>query len=144
MDRRVAKAQASIRQAFRGASTRVNPASPVSLVQADGLMKRADSSRRDVPALWVFQRSAAGTMAIFLPVGGKTSHCILIGSEHAASRIKTLASGEVAIYTAEGDSIVMKNGHLIEINTQSLQINASTSVQMNTPLLKVTGRRCAG
>jgi phage baseplate assembly protein V len=81
----------------------------------------------------------AGTEAVVLPIGGNSSQGIIIATEHAQYRIKDLAAGEVAIYTDEGDSIVLKRGHLIEVTTQTLKINATTKVEMNTPLLQVNG-----
>jgi phage gp45-like len=86
-------------------------------------------------------------MAVVLPVGGKTAHGIVIATEHATYRLKGLESGEVALYTDEGDSIILKRGRLIEVTTETLKINAtnhvemnSPRVQLNTPLVKTTGR----
>jgi phage baseplate assembly protein V len=81
-------------------------------------------------------------MAVILPVGGKTSHGIVIATEHGSYRLKALAPGEVALYTDEGAKIVMKRGRLIEtdcdvfkVNCQTWEVNASASATFNTPAL---------
>lgn len=63
-------------------------------------------------------------------------------TEHGTYRMKGLKTGEVAIYTDEGDSIVLKRGRLIEvttqtlrINTQVMEVNASSKIDLNTPMV---------
>lgn len=65
-------------------------------------------------------------------VGGNRDHGIVIAVDDRRYRLKGLAKGEVALYTDEGDKIVLKRGRVIEMT-------AGTKVRMVTPLLEVTG-----
>ena len=73
-----------------------------------------------------------GAEAIFLSLGGDRDHGIVITADDRRYRVKGLQGGEVAIYTDEGDKIVLKRGNVIEIT-------AATKIRMVTPLLEVTG-----
>lgn len=137
IDKRINRALGRIRQAFRGVINTVNTAPGVSLLQVSGMAGETAQDNELFQDYGYTSVCPAGTQAIVLPIGGKTSQGVIIATEHAAYRVKGLKSGEVAIYTAEGDSIILKNGHLIEVSTQTLKINATTKVEMNTPLLQV-------
>ncbi len=65
--------------------------------------------------------------------GGDRSHGILIAVDNRTYRLKGLQGGEVAVYTDEGDSIILKRDHHIEVKTQQLTIHATGAVQINTP-----------
>lgn len=82
-------------------------------------------------------KAGAEVLAAFLD--GDRSHGVVIVAADRRYRIQNLQAGEVAIYTDEGDSIVLKRGRLVEVTTHTLKINASTKVEMITPLLQVTG-----
>lgn len=55
-------------------------------------------------------------------------------------RLKALAEGEVAIYTDEGDKIHFKRGRIIDIDTATLNIRASSAVNIDTPTLTQSGQ----
>ena len=81
----------------------------------------------------------AGAEAVAVCVGGKRDHAVVIAVEDRRYRIKNLESGEVAVYTDQGDKMVFKRGGTIEVT-------ASTKVMLLTPLvecstdLKVSGK----
>jgi phage baseplate assembly protein V len=132
IDRRINKALGHLRLAFRSVLTRLDTGGPVQLAQADGL---AGEQLQDNELMQHYGFTSAplpGTMAVVLPIGGKTAHGILIATEHASYRLKGLESGEVALYTDEGDSIVLRRGRLIEVTTQTLQIDASEAVEITS------------
>lgn len=81
-------------------------------------------------------RPLAGAEGILLK---QDNNIILIASDDRRYRV-TLAKGEVALYTDEGDHIHMKRGRLVEINTRELKIMASQKVTMDTPLVETTGQ----
>lgn len=81
----------------------------------------------------------AGAEAVVVSVGGNRDHSIVIAVDDRRYRLKALAAGEVAIYSDEGDSIILKRGNKVEVNTSTMTINASTEVVMETPVLKVSG-----
>ncbi|MNN01759.1 Bacteriophage Mu Gp45 protein [compost metagenome] len=79
-----------------------------------------------------------GAEVIVIPIGGQTSHGVVVATADGRYRLK-VAEGEVALYTDEGDYIHMKRGHLIEVNTKTLTIKASSMVTLDTPLVSATG-----
>ena len=128
----------SIRQAFRGKLTLTQSGEPIQRVQVQGL---ADETLQDIEQLQQFgftSHAPAHTDVIVIPLGGDTSHGIVIASEHGSFRVKNLQSGEVAVYDQSGSSIVLKRGKLIEINCDNLVINASQKVQINSPLTETS------
>jgi phage baseplate assembly protein V len=93
--------------------------------------------------------------AIVIFPGGDRSAGVIVALDDRGSRMTGLAAGEVAVYTHEGDSIVLKINNEIEITTRRLVINAEETVEINaqqdvtittptrvlvtTPLLRVEG-----
>lgn len=139
IDARIDRALGRIRLAFRAVINLVNASAHVQFVQGDGFATEKLRDNELFQHYGYTSNTPPGTMAIVLPIGGKTAHGIVIATEHATYRLKNLKSGEVALYTDEGDSIVLKRGRLIEVTTETLKINASTRVEMITPLVKTTG-----
>ncbi len=139
IDRRIRHFLGGIRLGFRGVITLVKAAGHVQLVQMDGLAGEQLQDNELFQHYGYTSNPPAGTMAIVLPIGGRTAHGIIVATEHGGYRLKNLASGEVALYSDEGDSIVLRRGRLIEVTTQTLRINASDRVEMNTPLVTTTG-----
>lgn len=82
-------------------------------------------------------KAGAESLAIFL--GGDRSHGVVIACADRRYRLKGLDSGEVAIYDDQGQSIVLKRGKIMEINTDALVINAATKVQINSPQVLTSG-----
>ena len=113
IDARIARAMGQVRKAFRAVITRVNTAPAVCLVQVDGL---ASEALRDVEMFQHFGLTSAppaGTMAMVLPIGGKTAHGVVVATEHAAFRIADLGDGEVAVYDAHGHSVELRQGGIV-------------------------------
>jgi len=142
LDARIRRHLSGIRQAFRGIITQVDSTGPVQLVQGEGLSGEQLQAEELFQHYGYTSNPPDGTMKVVQPIGGKTAHSIIIATEHASYRIKSLATGEVAIYTDEGDSIILKRGHLIEVttqtfrlNTQVMEVNASTKIDFNTPMV---------
>ena len=125
-----------IRQAFRGVLHLVKSADNIQKVQASGL---ADETLQDVELMQQFGFTSvppANTQAVILPIGGQTTHGIVIATENGSFRVKNLQGGEVAVYDESGSSIVLKNGRLIEIDCDVLKINAATKVDISSPLVE--------
>lgn len=73
----------------------------------------------------------------------KGNNIIMIASDDRRYRIE-LESGEVAIYTDEGDFIHFKRGKLLHVNTGSkLLIDATNDVEINTKQVKVSASESA-
>lgn len=125
-----------IRQAFRGVLHLVKSADNIQKVQASGL---ADETLQDVELMQQFGFTSvppANTQAVILPIGGKTTHGIVIATENGSFRVKNLQGGEVAVYDESGSSIVLKKGRLIEIVCDVLKIKAATKVDISSPLVE--------
>lgn len=102
-----------------------------------------------------------GAEGVFLSVGGAREHGVVVVVDDRRFRLKPLASGEVAMYTDEGDKIHFKRGNIIEINSltqvhviaptltadcttitancTTATVNATSSVTLNTPSTTCTG-----
>lgn len=135
IDARIQRALGGIRQAFRGVVTLVKSAGAVQLVQLDGMAGERLQDTELFQQYGYTSNPPAGTMAILLPIGGKTAHGIIIATEHGNFRLKSLKSGEVALYSDEGDSIVLKRGRIMEVTTHTFRVNASTAIELNAPTI---------
>lgn len=82
-------------------------------------------------------------------LGGDRSNGVVLGTVHQPSRPKGLAPGETMLYSQDGKRIYLtasggivvdaKNQAVTVNNATTVTINAATEVDMNTPLLKVSG-----
>lgn len=137
IDNRIARMLNGVRQAFRGVLGGVSSDGPVQIAQGEGL---AGENVADVELFQHYGYTSnppAGSMKILVPLGGKTSHSVIIATEHASYRLKSLPAGAVALYTDEGDSIVLARGRVIDITTKTLNIKADTEVNIDTPTVNV-------
>ena len=82
----------------------------------------------------------AGAEALAGFIGGDRSHAVVIVVADRRFRLQGLKSGEVALYTDEGDFIHFKRDRIIDIETVTLNIKAIESVNFDTPLISTTGR----
>ncbi|NCB53135.1 MAG: phage baseplate assembly protein V [Clostridia bacterium] len=105
----------------------VNDSLPIQAVQIDLL---AGETRDKVERLQEYGFTSvplSGCRGIALFIGGDRSHGAVIATDDNRYRKKGLASGEVAIYTDEGDSIHLKRGRIIEITAvNGVVVNAPT------------------
>lgn len=73
-------------------------------------------------------------------IGGDRSHGVVIVVADRRFRLQGLKPGEVALYTDEGDKFHFKRGRVIDLETVTLNVKASDSVNFDTPLITSTGR----
>lgn len=135
VQRHIERALNGIRLAFRGKLTRNNSGQPIQLAQVAGL---ADELLQNVELIQHYgftSHPPAGTECVVLPIGGRSGHGIIVATEHGQYRLKQLQPGEMAIYTDEGDSIVLKRGRTIEVTTHTFRVNASTAIEFNAPTI---------
>jgi len=81
--------------------------------------------------------SGAEGVALFL--GGDRSHGVVINVADRRYRLKGLKEGEVALYTDEGDRVVLKRGRVIEVTTDTLILHAKNKVVLDTPRVETSG-----
>lgn len=132
------RAIARIRLPFRGVIGQVNSSADVQLVNGTGLNGETVEDAEYFQHYGFTSNPPAGAMKVIMPVGGRTAHSIIIATEHSSYRAKALKTGELAIYTDEGDSIVLNRGRVINVTTQTLNINAAQAVNINTAKYTVT------
>lgn len=118
----------------------VSDGAPVQLVQLSGL---ADEVRDKVERMAEYgftSNPLPGAKGVAVFVGGERGHGVVIATGDSRYRLQELEPGEVALYTDEGDKIVLKRGRVIEVTTETLVVNASTKVRFVTPLVETTGQ----
>ena len=135
IDARIRRALGQIRLAFRGRGGAIDTAAPVQLMDGEALKDEPIRSNELMQHYGFTSTPPAGFMYVAVPVGGKTAHAVVVATEHGTYRLKGLKTGEVAIYSDEGDSIVFKRDRLIEVSTQTFRVNAATAIEFNTPTL---------
>lgn len=140
IDRRIRRAVGSIRLAFRGVITLVRAAGAVQLVQADGLAGEGLKDNELFQHYGYTSHPPAGTMAIVLPIGGKTAHGIIIATEHGTYRIKGLAPGETAIYDDQGQKVhITRAGIVVDGAGKPVTVHNTPHVDFDTPQVNMTG-----
>lgn len=84
----------------------------------------------DVPVVQLYGLSShapVGSEAHLVCTRGDRSSTVVVATNNPKARPRNLQSGEVALYTVEGDSIVLKNGHVVAITTTgTVTVNAAT------------------
>jgi phage baseplate assembly protein V len=73
-----------------------------------------------------------GAEAVVFFVGGRRDHGLVLAVDDRRFRFHPLESGEVALYTDEGDSIVIKRGGNIEVT-------AAAKVKVAAPTVELAG-----
>ncbi len=81
-----------------------------------------------------------GAEGIAAFLGGDRSHGIVLAVADRRYRLQALEAGEVALYTDEGDKVHLKRGRIIDIETDTLNIKATTAVNFDTPEITQSGR----
>ncbi|MGP3146227.1 phage baseplate assembly protein V [Serratia bockelmannii] len=145
INRRIEKALSRVRLAFRARLTRITTAGGVQLAQLGGVEGETLQEAEVFQQYGVTSVPPDGAMAIVLPLGGCTSHGVVIATEHSQYRIKGLKPGEVAIYTDEGASIVLKKGKVVEVTCDDyhveckrFSVTASERADVDTPTLSTS------
>lgn len=87
-----------------------------------------------------------GAETIVAFVGGDRSHGVVLCVADRRYRLVGLEAGEVAIYSDEGDSVVLKRGRMVEVTTETFrlnakrcELNASDGITLNAPRVSATG-----
>lgn len=140
IDKRIRRALSGMRLAFRGLLTRINTGSGVILVQADGVAGEQLQDAEYFQHFGFTSAPPAGSMVVVLPMGGKTSHGVVIATEHVLFRKKNLLPGEVAIYDSLGQCVYLTQaGIIIDGAGLPMTIQNTPSVTAVTPQFNMTG-----
>ncbi len=74
-----------------------------------------------------------GAEAVVVFVGGRRDHGLAIAVDDRRYRLRNLESGEVAVYTDQGDSIVIRRGGTIEVTGATAVVLDAPSVELAQP-----------
>lgn len=135
----------TVRAAFRGKITLVVSSEPIQRVQLSGLAGETLQDLEHLQEYGFASNPPDGSEAVVIPLGGNTSHGVIVCTQHGNYRIKNLKPGETAIFNHEGAKIVIKQGKIIEadcdvfkVNCKQYEINAATDAKFNTPLVETS------
>ena len=123
----------------RAVLSAVSDASKRQLVQFEALKGEVKDAVERMQQYGFNSVPLAGAQVLFVSLGGNRDHPVVVSIDDPRFRKNNMQPGEVAIYTDEGDYILLKRGRVIEVNTTQLLVKASDSVRMETPILEVTG-----
>ncbi|UHH28289.1 phage baseplate assembly protein V [Pseudomonas veronii] len=121
-------------------------------------VKLNDSETRDgTPRIAEFgftSRPPRGSDVLVVFLGGDRSKGVVVATAHQSSRPANLQEGEAMVYDLWGKSIYLTQSGGIVVDAKGTQvtvnnattvtINAAQAIQMNTPVLRVTGDIEAG
>lgn len=74
----------------------------------------------------------ADAEAIAVAVGGSRGHMVVLAVDDRRYRKKDMEEGEVALYTDEGDYVLLKRGRIVEVK-------AGTKLRVDAPDAEFTG-----
>jgi phage baseplate assembly protein V len=78
-----------------------------------------------------------GAEGVCLFLAGAREHGVVIAMDDRRYRLKGLKGGEVALYTDEGDSLIFKRGKILEATTSTFNLNATTAVNIASPVVNI-------
>lgn len=139
----------------RGVVNLVNPAGAIQSLQMTLTADEVKDGLEHFEPYGYTSNPHPGAEGLTAFIGGDRSHGVVICVSDRRFRLTGLKSGEVALHTDEGDFIHFKRNRVIELQTLTLQINATDSVALqttnfsvkasggvtfDTPLISTTGR----
>lgn len=132
IDKRIKQAFNTVRQGFRGKVARVQAGGGVQKIQVEGLDGETVQDLEHAENFGFTSNPPVGSDCVVVPLGGKTSHGIIVTTTNGAYRITGLSDGETAVYNADGAKMVLKKGRVIEIDCDKLNIKAPSGVNITS------------
>lgn len=126
VNQRIQQALQNIRQAFRGVTGSTDSSTKVQMLQLTGLAGEPLDGAEYFQHYGFTSNPLAGSMAIAVPLNGNTSHTVIVATEHGAYRLTSLKPGEVALYTDEGTSVILKRGKIVEVTCDEYRVTCKT------------------
>lgn len=140
IDRRIRAFLGGIRLAFRGVITLVKAAGAVQLVQMDALAGEQLQDAELFQHYGLTSHPPAGTMAIVLPIGGRTAHGVIVATEHGTWRLKNLAPGEMAVYDDLGQRVYLKRNGIEIHSPQNIILRTDGVLRLDGEHVEIHGR----
>ncbi len=138
LDRRIKNAMSNVRQAFRGKVKNVSSDDGVQRLQIEGLAGETVQDLEHAEQFGFTANPPVDSDCVVVPLGGQTSHGIIVTTTNGAYRVTGLQPGETAVYNQDGAKIVLKAGKIIDIDCTILNINATDGVNITTPEVKAS------
>ncbi|PPA30471.1 phage baseplate assembly protein V [Aeromonas jandaei] len=145
INQRIQQALAAVRQPFRVVTKASDSTTKVQLLQLGGLDGEKLDGAEYFQHYGLTSNPPPGSMGIAVPLNGATSHTVVVATEHGAYRITALETGEVALYTDEGASVILKRGRVIEstcdvyrVKCKTYEVEAEERADFTTPQLTAT------
>lgn len=130
----------------RGVVTRTDDAPKMQTIQLALLEDEVQEGAERFQQYGFTARPHVGAEALTVFVGGDRSHPVVLAVDDRRYRVTGLKSGEVCIYTDEGDRILLGRERRISVTTLHLTVNAeditanaSAKITCNTPETELTG-----
>lgn len=123
----------------RAVLTAIDDSSKRQLVQFEALKGEVKDAVERMQQYGFSSVPLPGAQVLFVSLGGNRDHPVAVSVDDPRFRKSGMQAGEVAIYTDEGDYILLKRGRTIELETVNVVVKASESVRLETPILEVTG-----
>lgn len=111
-------------------------------VQAASVTIMADEEMKGVEYMEPYGFTSVplqGAEGVVLNVGSRRGSCVVVSLGNRKFRLKGLKSGEVALYTDEGDRLVFERGNVVKLFTKNCIVNAETKTTINAPETEITG-----
>lgn len=129
----------------RAVVTGLNTASKCQMLQVELMPGEPKENVEHLEPYGFTSAPLTGAEGFALFPDGDRSHGVILMVADRRYRIKGLQAGEVAIYTDEGDSITLKRGKTMVMQTDNLvadtktcAFNASEKITLNSPLVEAT------
>lgn len=131
------KAAEKFRAVFRATLAGLVTETPVQLVQAKAL---AGETLQDVELFQQFGFTSgppADTELIIIPLGGRTSHGVIVATEHGSFRV-VVSQGETCVYNQWGAKITLKKQRLIHMECDDFVADVKNSWTVNATTIAQT------
>lgn len=129
----------------RAVVTGLNTASKCQMLQVELMPGEPKENVEHLEPYGFTSAPLTGAEGFALFPDGDRSHGVILMVADRRYRIKGLQAGEVAIYTDEGDSITLRRGKTmvlqtdnLEANTKTCAFNATEKITLNSPLVEAT------
>ncbi len=136
----------------RGVGKLADSSAPLQLLQIELLKDEVLDNIEHLEAYGFTSCPLPGYEALAASLAGDRGHTVVLVATDRRYRKKSLAAGEVALYTDEGDVLHFKRGRLVEviagtkvkITAPQVEVVASTQVTITSPLTAISGNTTIG
>lgn len=135
IERRLQRALAGVRQAYRATLQSFRHRAQGSmLVRGEGLPGETLPDLELIGQAGLASGLPAGTQLVVLPIGGRTTHSVVIATEWGAYRVQ-VGEGEVALHhlTEPNCHVHLRAGRVVKIRGARIELEADTEILLKAP-----------